>query len=88
MIVLLSEYAATGEGHTIAMLVTNRFTGRLAHDRFKELFGDFISIGVRELNEDEFQRYVNMNIVPAIVYRQLNSECGFEWYSELHVNCS
>ena len=86
----VSDYGATGEGVTYCMMVTN------SHDpkkRFKDIFGEYLSIGLEEVDEKEYLRKYK-RLLPKEVKKVIKQElkepwgCHFMWHSQTHINCS
>jgi len=102
MLYIFSNYAATGEGQTISMLITKAFPHagdfnpdgsvkfsreELALREFKSIFGDFFSSGGKIVEEHEFFQEVG-EFIPDPVKKLLQQKVigNFKWFSQIHVN--
>jgi|GEM_PF-4767741 len=83
---LATEYMATGEGVTICLMVTN---DRQAEQLFRERFGDYFTIGLQELEQDNMLKNYKAYI-PNIVKKHVKEEKPgyFIWSGEFHKNLS
>ena len=85
---LATDYAATGEGLTICLLISNSRHPR-PEELFRERFGDYFTIGLEELDQETMlKRY--KSYIPKIVKRDLENEvqAHFIWSAEFHKNMS
>lgn len=82
---LVSDYAATGEGLTMCILITNYGSEERLKEKFVELFGDFFSIGMEVVTGTDRERYASF--IPEFITNEQKS-CGMTWYSKYHINCS
>lgn len=102
MIYIFSNYAATGEGQTVSMLITKAFPSaadrnpdgsvkftreEIAVREFKDIFGDFFSSGAQIVEEHEFFQDVG-DLIPETVKKLLQKQVvgNFKWFSQVHVN--
>lgn len=85
---LATDYAATGEGTTICLMITNTRIPQ-PEDLFREKFGDYFTIGLEELDQETMlKRY--KAYIPKIVKRDVENEVNayFVWSAEFHKNMS
>lgn len=98
---MVSDYAATGEGHTVSILIQVVFSYPKDPEsdkaeglrKFTELFGSYFAIGAEFLTHDEFMNQYG-ELLPDRVVKVLEEDRGthipgnFFYYSQVHVNYS
>lgn len=98
---LVSDYSATGEGRTVAILITRAFTRtpdetktttpeERAKREFKEYFGGWMAHGVEHLSKEDFmKRYASY--LPELTRNMINSDdqpFNLNFRQEFHFNFS
>lgn len=84
------EYFATGEGMTNMVLVISAEDDQTALERFKTIFGDWLSIGAEVHDGLAFDK-VRPALISQEVRLHLESQQGkayIEYYCSLHLNFS
>jgi hypothetical protein len=88
MYTVVSDYAATGEGRTIMVLISN-YPSYQALARFTEIFGSYYAIGA-EIHEGLKLDFPGVELlIPEKVINGKYWDAGiFEFHSSFHLNMS
>jgi hypothetical protein len=94
-----ADYGATGEGHTLMLLITRGYGSddgpSNALERFREIFGDYFAQGADVEEGLQLNKHYVRDLVPESTRLKLmtwessdDAPGGLEYFAQLHVNFS
>jgi hypothetical protein len=86
----ISIHEATGEGHTVCILITNQVfeNATTLRTALKEEFGPWMLIGVREYDKQQFLQLFEQSLPPKVVQALDTAPFNFLYKAAFHTNYS
>jgi len=95
LIYIVGNYAATGEGMTVSMLVTRAYPAvhqrnlsreDIALEQFSEVFGEFFGVTGEVVTREEFTNVCGQWL-PQLLLQMIEEDAwNIRWFSQVHVN--